>query len=118
MKFLVTKEFDFDASHSILGRGGKCERLHGHTWRFAVTLEAELQEDGIAYDFRDLESAVVKRVIEKLDHTHLNDLLSQPSAENLASWIWGRLEDLPLREIKVWESAASSVTFRGPEKGD
>jgi len=114
MIFLITKEFEFDASHYIAGRGGKCERLHGHTWRFAVTLEAELQEDGIAYDFRDLGAAVVERVVEKLDHTHLNDLLSQPSAENLAAWIWERLGDLPLYDIKVWESATSSVTFRGP----
>ena len=113
MIFLITKEFEFDASHYIAGRGGKCERLHGHTWRFAVTLEAELQEDGIAYDFRDLGAAVVERVVEKLDHTHLNDLLSQPSAENLAAWIWERLVDLPLHDIKVWESATSSVTFRG-----
>ncbi|MDP8248705.1 MAG: 6-carboxytetrahydropterin synthase QueD [Candidatus Tritonobacter lacicola] len=117
MEFLVTKEFEFDASHFISGRGGKCERLHGHTWRFAVTLEAELQEDGIAFDFRDLAKIVEEGVVERLDHTHLNDLLDQPSAENLAVWIWAKLEELPLHEIRVWESGTSSVTFRGPKKG-
>ena len=44
MEFLVSKEFEFDASHLISGLGGKCERLHGHTWRFSVTLRADLKE--------------------------------------------------------------------------
>ena len=118
MEFLVTKEFEFDASHLISGLGGKCERLHGHTWRFSVTLRADLKDDGIAFDFRDLEDIVGKRVIEPLDHTHLNDLIRQPSAENLAVWMWDKLADLPLHEIRVWESGTSSVTFRGRKKGD
>ena len=113
MEFLVTKEFECDASHFISGLGGKCERLHGHTWRFSVTLGAELRDDGIAFDFRDLEKIVMERVVERLDHTHLNDIIGQPSAENLAVWIWEKLKDLPLREIKVWESGTSSITFRG-----
>jgi 6-pyruvoyltetrahydropterin/6-carboxytetrahydropterin synthase len=35
----VTKEFTFDAAHNLPNYHGKCERLHGHTYRIQVTIE-------------------------------------------------------------------------------
>jgi len=71
---------------------------------------------GIAFDFAELEKIVKEKVIKKLDHTYLNDLLPQPSTENIALWIWKRLKELPLYEVKVWESPTSWVTYRGDEE--
>jgi len=111
---LVTKEFEFDAAHRLINYRGKCENLHGHRWKVQVTLKASLQKDGIAFDFVELKKIVEEKVIKKLDHTYLNDLLPQPSTENIALWIWERLkEELPLYEVKVWESPTSFVTYRG-----
>jgi len=113
-KMLVTKEFEFDAAHRLINYRGKCENLHGHRWKVQVTLKAPLQKDGIAFDFVELKKIVEEKVIKKLDHTYLNDLLPQPSTENIALWIWERLkEELPLYEVKVWESPTSFVTYRG-----
>jgi len=112
---LVSKEFSFDAAHNLINYKGKCERLHGHRWKVRVTVKAPVNKNGIAYDFIKLGSIVKKRVISKLDHTYLNDLLPQPSTENITLWIWEKLKGLPLYEIKVWESSTSSVTYRGKD---
>ena len=113
---LVSREFEFDAAHKLINYKGKCENLHGHRWKVQVTLQAPMREDGIAFDFAELEKIVKEKVIKKLDHTYLNDLLPQPSTENIALWIWKRLRELPLYEVKVWESPTSWVTYRGDEE--
>lgn len=112
---LVSKEFSFDAAHNLKNYQGKCEKLHGHRWKVRVAVKTPVKENGIAYDFIQLERIVRKRVIGKLDHSYLNDLFPQPSTEHITLWIWGKLKDLPLYEIRVWESPTSSVTYRGKD---
>lgn len=112
---LVTKEFTFDAAHNLPRYHGKCERLHGHTFKLHVTLKAPLDTwSGMAFDFNDLKRRVQDRVISVLDHAYLNEIVPNPSAEYLAFWIWQRLQDLPLHEIKVWETPTSFVCYQGP----
>lgn len=111
---LVTKEFSFDAAHNLINYHGSCEKLHGHTWKLHVTVRAPVGQDGLAFDFVELKKIVHAKVISRLDHVYLNDLLKQSSAENLAVWIWEELKELPLYEIKVWETPTSFITYYGP----
>ena len=96
----VTKEFTFHASHFLTKYFGKCERLHGHTYRLAVTVEGEIGSNDLVLDFGILKRVVERHVIEKLDHYHLNDIFENPSAERVCEWIFGVLTPLPklLRE--------------------
>jgi 6-pyruvoyltetrahydropterin/6-carboxytetrahydropterin synthase len=52
-----------------------------------------------------------------LDNRYLNDIegLENPTAENLAIWIWNRLalQLKPLYEISVFETPQSGTTYRG-----
>ena len=111
----VSKEFTFDAAHNLTEYHGKCEALHGHTYRLRVTLEAPVDASGMVFDFVALKDSVDERVIRILDHSYLNDLLPQPTAENVAIWVWEQLRDLPLCEVRVWETPTSCVTYEGPE---
>ena len=79
-----------------------------------MTVEAPVQENGLAYDFIDLKRIVNEKALDRLDHSYLNDLIPNPSAEHIAIWIWEQLESsLPLYEIKVFETRTSHVTYRG-----
>ncbi len=112
-RMLVTKEILFDAAHQLPNYNGKCERLHGHTWRMHVTLLAEVNpDDGIAYDFVMLKRVLKERVVDKFDHAYLNDHVEHPSAENLCLYVAHALEDLPLYEVKCWETPTSFATWR------
>lgn len=111
----LCKEFTFDAAHFLKNYKGKCENLHGHTYRLRVVLDGPVQENGLVMDFVELKAVVKSKVIDKLDHTHLNDTIDQSSAENIAIWIWNELkDDLPLlTEVWVWETADSFAIYEG-----
>jgi len=64
---LVTKEFSFNGAHKLIGYHGKCERLHGHTWKLHVTIEAPVGEDGLAFDFIELKKIVKEKALAQLD---------------------------------------------------
>ncbi|MBQ9564895.1 MAG: 6-carboxytetrahydropterin synthase QueD [Synergistaceae bacterium] len=113
----LRKEFTFDAAHNLVRYHGKCEKLHGHTYRVAVVLDGTLDDEGMILDFCVLASIVQERAISKLDHSYLNELIPQPTAENIALWIWGCIEE-PLRcpnchlsEVWVWETAESCAVL-------
>lgn len=111
---LVTKVFSFDGAHKLLNYNGKCENLHGHTWTIHVTVDAKVDESGIAFDFAELKKIVEDNVLDVLDHSYINEVIEHPSAENIALWMWGRLEEsIPIFEVKVFETPTSFVTYRG-----
>lgn len=93
MKMQVTRKFTFDAAHHLTKYYGKCERPHGHTYRFEMTVEGRVQKNGLVIDFVLLKKIVEDEVLSKLDHRDLNDLFKNPSAEHIAQWIWNRLKN-------------------------
>lgn len=114
----LCREFKFDAAHNLINYHGKCEKLHGHTYRFSVVLEGVPDEEGMVFDFVELKKNVSDLVLSKLDHAYVNDILPQPTAEYIARWIFTTL-DKPLKrancelfEIRVWETESSSVICR------
>jgi 6-pyruvoyltetrahydropterin/6-carboxytetrahydropterin synthase len=113
----VSREFRFEAAHRLVEYRGKCERLHGHSYTLVVTVEAPVGRDGLAFDFVRLREIVDERVVAVLDHRYLNEILPQPSAENIAAWCWERLADLPLAGIRVHETPTTWVDYAGPSPG-
>ena len=71
---------------------------------------------GMIADFGDVKRIVQEHVLARVDHRDLNDVLENPTAENIARWIWEVLEPrLPgLAEIRLYEIQDSCVTYRGP----
>jgi len=118
--FQVSVEGHFDAAHYLRDYGGKCENLHGHRFKVVVSLKAEkLNKTGLAYDFTELKRHL-NEVLARFDHTSLNDVPPfhniNPSSENIASEIYGRLKDrfsgdVSLSSVEVWESPESRVTY-------
>ena len=97
---------------------GKCSRLHGHSYRLDVALEGDLQTDGPAAgmieDFAFVTRVVKEAVINELDHRSLNELLPNPTAENIVVWIWSRLapELSGLAELTLWETRKACVVLK------
>lgn len=113
------KEFGFEAAHHLpnVPDGHKCARLHGHSFRVRVSVEGPVGDDtGWVMDFADV-SAVVRPVIDELDHRYLNEIdgLANPTSENVAIWLWQRLKvDLPgLGAVEVRETCTSGVVYQG-----
>lgn len=102
--------FFFDAAHHLPDYQGECESLHGHTYKLEVVIESDVKEDGMVLDFSELKRIVTENVLSRLDHRNLNDVVDNPTAENIASWVYMQLEDkLDLCSIKLWEGQGKWV---------
>ena len=120
----IFKEFGFEAAHRLphLPAGHKCSRLHGHSYRVRVWVRGELDPTlGWVMDFADLKRAFTP-ILLQLDHYYLNEVegLSNPTAENVAVWIWRRLSPLlsSLSRVEVMETCTAGCIYEGPEEGE
>lgn len=74
-KIRLTKEFSFEAAHSLEGYDGACSQIHGHSYRLQVTIEGEplnspgAPKDGMVMDFGVLKGIVNREIIDRLDHS-------------------------------------------------
>jgi len=92
---IVIKDFHFDAAHQLTNYYGKCETLHGHRYGLSVGVKGTKDSStGMLFDFCKLKEIVTNAVLAKLDHSLLNDYIENPSAENIAEWIFDVLTPL------------------------
>jgi 6-pyruvoyltetrahydropterin/6-carboxytetrahydropterin synthase len=114
----IRKSFRFEAAHVLPHHPGKCSRLHGHSYRLEVTIDGPVQTTGPAagmvLDFDDLGKIVRREILDVLDHSSLNDVLPNPTAELIAQWAFDRLAPLlaGLSEIVLWETVSSCAVVR------
>jgi 6-pyruvoyltetrahydropterin/6-carboxytetrahydropterin synthase len=112
MKVRLERRYRFSASHLYRrpdwseaenrARFGKCANLpgHGHNYRLFVTVRGEVDPStGFIIDLGALDTLVQTKVVERLDHQHLNFALPEfgegeqvPSSENLLVWIRREIE--------------------------
>ncbi len=119
MKITLTREFRFDAAQSlnVFPEGHKCRNIHGHTFRLQVSVTGEVDPaTGMFYDHARI-AAVVRPLVEQLDHHYLNEIegLEVPTIENMCQWIWQKIEaDLPgLSEIILYETPTTWCRYAG-----
>ena len=120
MKMIVCKSFRFDAAHFLPNYEGKCSRLHGHTWILEVELLGSVNSrTGFVVDFVRLKNAVNREVLERLDHSLLNDTVGNPTCENLLCWVQKALEPWVIHETKcaltrlrLWETPDSFTELK------
>ncbi len=112
---------DFAASHALRNYEGACQRMHGHNWKVEVeVLTTQLDDVGMGVDFKLIKKATNK-VLDKLDHYHLNDIPPfdeiNPTAENIAAYIFkhvGKIINkthISVSAITVWETERACVRY-------
>lgn len=118
----ATKVFEFEAAHRLLNYKGVCNQLHGHRYQLEVSVKSiaqRLDPQEMIMDFAALKLITQANVINKLDHSYLNEVLGcdQPTAEVIIEWIAKAIKPfLPLGiklcELKLYETSNSYITWR------
>ena len=138
--FKVSKEFSFDMAHLLDGHDGKCQNLHGHTYKLQVEIAGDLYQSGakkaMVIDFSDLKAIVKKAILDPMDHAFIYDETSEreskiaqllqeldsktfgvsfrTTAEEMARFIFNRLkydENLAVSAIRLWETPTSFCEY-------
>lgn len=71
----LTKEFAFEMAHTLEGYDGACSQIHGHSYRFFVTVigspinDHSNPKNGMVMDFGVLKAIVGRTIIDHYDHT-------------------------------------------------
>jgi len=121
MKMTVCKRTSFDAAHYLPNYPGKCANMHGHHWEVELGVSGEVDsETGMVVDFVRLSDFLKEKVVDRFDHTLVNDVIENPTAENIAgriklSWDLWRDENclaVELNFIRVWETPDSYAELR------
>lgn len=133
----VTRRLHFSAAHRVHNPAmsdeenrrtfGKCNNpnWHGHNYELDVTVEGPVDPaTGFLMDLKLLKDLVERRVLADVDHKNLNTEVRwldgvNPSTENVAVAIWGRLADqLPsgvrLAKVLLRETPRNWVEYTGP----
>lgn len=135
---IVTARLGFSAAHRLNNPArdaewnrrtyDKCDnpRGHGHNYAMEVSVEGKTDpETGMVIDLKKLKDIMRERVIDRVDHTNLNedvDFLRGviPTAENLAIAFWRQLAPAitegRLCQIVLHETDRNSVTYRGEDE--
>ncbi len=118
MKYKLSVTRSFSSAHCLREYKGRCVNLHGHNWKIrAAFYGTELDDTGVLIDFMDIKMHLNK-IINYLDHKFLNEIIPfdriNPTVENVAAFVLGRLKDIETKnakvcEVEVWESESASA---------
>ena len=124
----VTKIVEFEAAHQLLGHKGKCQFVHGHSYKLEVEVVNKLKnastllnasnlEEAMVIDFGDLKNAVLTIVNGSLDHKFINDQIKIPTAERMVILIANNLpcflsRDINIVRVRLWETSTSYAEWR------
>lgn len=117
----LTVETKFSAAHQLRNYQGRCERLHGHNWKVAVSVRAAVLNDtGLVLDFKDIRDKA-DDLLAQLEHSFINEVFPfteiNPTSENIAKWIFDGIskklntETVRVYAVKVWESDTASAIY-------
>ena len=132
----LTQQFEFSAAHRLHSAQmsaqqnhqvfGKCNNPSGHGHNYLLEVAVAGVPDGrtgAVLSLPRFEQTVKERVIDRLDHMHLNTDVAEfhdlnPSVENIACVIWklleGHVAPAKLHRIRVWETAKTCAECTGP----
>lgn len=112
----------FAAAHRLTMVAQQCENLHGHNWKIEVCVAGKsLDAGGVLMDFGIIKKHV-RAIVERLDHTYLNELDElagrPPSSETIAVYIADEVQkqfaDKPqfwVSQVHIWESDDACATY-------
>lgn len=119
MKVSVTKRFNFEAAHFLPNYKGSCHKVHGHSYKLEITVTGRVENDveqpdyGMIIDFKKLKALVNDCVVDKVDHSLLNEVFDYPTAERMVQTIFNNLRirleliGLELERVRLWETEDS-----------
>ena len=116
MRTTVTKKFQFDCAHMLVGHQGDCKNLHGHTYLLEVTVSLEAVDmeqtvledrDGMVIDFKQLGATVRRNIIDVFDHAFIWNSNAYGVEQQIAALLMGA--DMKVARVPYRPTAENMV---------
>ncbi len=110
----VYKTFTIEVAHNLPGHP-TCKFIHGHSVNITVGVKGPIDlKTGMVIDFKILKNILQEVVIDKFDHSYLNDTFIIPTAEIFAYYIFVKLCESGLNTsvVRVHETKDNYAEFR------
>ena len=71
----ITKEFQFEMAHALVGYDGPCKNIHGHSYKLDVTIKGKVKsgtsdsDEGMVIDFGVIKKIVKELIVDEYDHS-------------------------------------------------
>lgn len=111
---IAYKTFSIEVAHRLPGHP-TCDPLHGHSILITVGINGSMDfETKMVIDFKEMKRILKRIVIDKFDHSYLNDLFYMPTAEVMAFYIFRKLEDegLDVELVRFHETKDNYVEYK------
>lgn len=78
----------FDAAHMLSNYDGKCNNLHGHTYKIKVSIRDDVKEDFMVMDFNNLKKVVRHYIDSFYDHALIfsSKGMREKAEDSLLKW--------------------------------
>ena len=111
----VTASVTFAGAHFLPEHEALCRYLHGHEWKVEVMYGASKPDHkGMVVDFGIIKEVLNKQIVTRLDYSMLNDVITIPTAEHIAVYIYNHIYDEidGLITVAVHETPTNRATAR------
>ena len=119
----ISKEFNFDMAHALLGYDGLCKNIHGHSYTLVVTVvgqpiaDGTSPKNGMLIDFKDLKNIIKKQIIDKFDHALVLNSATPSDLVNILIANYDKivlLDYQPTTENMIADMAGQIMAFLPP----
>ena len=107
----VTKQFHFEMAHALTGYDGACRNIHGHSYKFSVTVIGIPNDNsndpkwGMVIDFKDLNKIIKEQVVNIFDHSVVLQSNTPDSVVNEMKKVYNNLI------IKAYQPTCENLLF-------
>lgn len=109
----ITKEITFDSAHMLSNYNGKCNNLHGHTYKLQIEVEGDVNtKTCMLIDFNELKEIINRNIMRMFDHALIFSAVGYREEAEAALYEWAKKYN---KKFYVMSEGKSTCEFMAPE---
>ena len=109
----ITKEITFDSAHMLSNYNGKCNNLHGHTYKLQIEVEGDVNtKTCMLIDFNELKEIINSNIMRMFDHALVFSAICYREEAEEALYEWAKKYN---KKYYVMSRGKTTCEFMAPE---
>ena len=106
----ITKEITFDSAHMLSNYKGKCNNLHGHTYKLQIEVEGDVNtKTCMLIDFNELKEIINRNIMQMFDHALIFSDSSHREEAEEALYEWAKKYNKKYYEMSYGKTTCEDI---------